>query len=100
MAHEITVSTIIGTPPFDVYVCDITNTYCFFVSGITTVPPNFIFTVPSPLENVDSLLLKIIDSTGCEKFIYYSCSTNPEPLKQFQDYEEFFFMDNIIYRFQ
>lgn len=99
MAHEITVSTIIGTPPFDVYVCDITNTYCFFVSGFTsTVPPNFVFIVPPPLDDVESLLLKIIDSNGCEKFILLVCEDQVE--KQFQDLDLFYFQDIEIYKFQ
>ena len=71
MQHDLTINSITGTSPFDVYVCDITNTYCFFVSGITT--SSFTFTVPTPLNGVEELLLKVVDSTGCEKFTYYSC---------------------------
>jgi hypothetical protein len=100
MSNQLTISSITGTTPFDVYVCDITNTYCYFVSGITTVVPSFVFTIPPPLNDVDALLLKIVDTTGCERFAYYSCDTNPEPLKQFQDLDLFYFQDIEIYRFQ
>jgi hypothetical protein len=44
------------------------------VGVTTTVPPSFLFIVPPPLENVDSLLLKIIDSNNCEKFILLDCN--------------------------
>lgn len=98
MARQIQIASISGTPPYDVYVCDVTNTYCFFVSGITTTPPSFTFIVPPPLEDVDSLLLKIIDINGCEKFILLMC--DGETIKQFQDLDLFYFQDLGIYKFQ
>jgi hypothetical protein len=99
MARQIQITAITGTPTYDIYVCDITNTYCFFVSGFTsTIPPNFVFTVPPPLEGVESLLLKIIDSNGCEKFILLVCEDQVE--KQFQDLDLFYFQDIEIYKFQ
>ncbi len=71
MSHQITISGTTGTPPYDVYVCDTTFTYCYFVTGgtITTLT----FDVPPPLENVNSLLVKLVDSNGCELFNYYEC---------------------------
>ena len=73
MPHQITISGVTGTSPYDVYVCDVTNTYCFLVSGGTTIPPSFTFKPVYPLNNVDSLLVKLIDSNNCEIFNYYEC---------------------------
>lgn len=72
MPQQITITGVTGTPPYDVYVCDITNTYCYLVSGGTYIS-TYTFQVPTPLSNVGSLLIKLIDSTGCEIFNYYEC---------------------------
>ena len=72
MLHEITISGTTGTPPYDVFVCDTTNTYCYLVSGGTYIS-TYTFQVPPPLNNVNSLLIKLIDSTGCELFNFYEC---------------------------
>ena len=97
MARQIQITSISGTSPYDVIVCDITNTYCFSVSASTTITPIQIFNVPPPLDNVDYLLLKIIDSNGCEKFIYLDCSVN---IKTYEDGLTFIFMDGSEFIFE
>lgn len=79
MIYSIDITGSTGVSPYDIYVCDITNTYCYLVSGSTSIPPTFSFIVPSPLFGVNSLLVKIVDSNGCEDFIYYSCPPTPTP---------------------
>jgi hypothetical protein len=80
MPNEITITNITGSTPFDVYVCDITNTLCVFITGLTSCPPSYTFTVPSPLDTSGSLLIKIVDSDSCERFEFYSCvSPTPTP---------------------
>jgi hypothetical protein len=87
---EITGAT--GTGPYDVYLCDITLTYCFLISGSTTIPPTVSFELPSSLPNpfpppanisftgVDSVIVKIVDtSSGCETFNLYGCQPSPTP---------------------
>lgn len=96
--NVITLTSISGTSPYDIYVCDITNTYCYLVSGSTVLPPLISFVVPPPLEGVTELLLKLIDNNGCSKFYYYSCPDYPT--KQFQNLEIFDFMDGEVYQFQ
>ena len=72
MLHEVTISGTTGTPPYDVYVCDVTNTYCYLVSGGTYIS-TYTFEVPAPLMIVNSLLEKLIDSNNCELFNFYQC---------------------------
>ena len=80
MPNEITITNITGSTPFDVYVCDITNTLCVFITGLTSCPPSYTFTVPLPLDTSGSLLIKIVDFDSCERFEFYSCvSPTPTP---------------------
>jgi hypothetical protein len=87
---EITGAT--GTGPYDIYLCDITLTYCFLISGSTIIPPTVSFELPSSLPNpfpppanisfdgAESVIVKLVDtSSGCEKFIYYGCPVSPTP---------------------
>jgi hypothetical protein len=97
MPQVVNILTSTGIPPYDIYVCDITNTYCFSVSAATTITPIQIFNVPPPLDNVDYLLLKIIDSSSCEKFIYLECTIDN---KIFEDGFSFIFMDGPEYIFE
>ena len=76
---QITITGSTGVGPYQIQVCDITNSTCIIVTGSTTIPPSFTFDVPSPLDGVSSLLVKIIDSNGCEVFQVYSCPPTPTP---------------------
>jgi hypothetical protein len=98
MPNIIQLTSVSGLSPYDIYVCDITDTYCFLVYSATTIPPLFSFIVPPPLDNVTSLLLKMVDMNGCENFILLSCGTYYG--KEFENDEVFLFMDNIIYLFE
>ncbi len=71
MSHVINLSSLNGSPPFSVYVCDITITYCYFIQDVISGP--FLFEVPNPLESVTSLIVKIVDNNGCEEIQYFEC---------------------------
>jgi len=85
---EITSAT--GTGPYDIYLCDITLTYCYLISGSTNIPPNYTFTIPYNVinyfpppanlifEGSQQLIIKLVDSVGCEFFQVYTCFT-PTP---------------------
>jgi hypothetical protein len=79
MINEIEITGVTGTPPYSIYVCDLTLTFCYLVTGSTTIPPTFVFNIPDPLIGVDSLIIKIIDSNGCEYFEPVSCPVTPTP---------------------
>lgn len=74
---EITGAT--GTGPYDVYVCDTTLTYCELIGSGVTIPPNFIYDLTYPLDNVNSIIIKLIDSNDCEILQLYNCITTPSP---------------------
>ena len=64
MPHQISITGVTGTPPYSVSVCDVTMSYCYLVTGSTTIPPTFTFDVPSPLEGVNTLIVKISNGIG------------------------------------
>jgi len=76
----IEISGVSGHSPYDIIICDITNTYCYTVeTGVVSVPPYLYINIPSQLNGVNSLLIKIIDSSGCETFQYVACPPTPTP---------------------
>jgi len=76
MSQSIDILTSTGVPPYDVYVCDITYTFCYVVATGVTLPYQFF--APPPLDNVSQLIVKLIDSTGCVFFEPFQCPT-PTP---------------------
>ena len=76
MSQFVDITTSTGVAPYDVYVCDITNTFCYVVATGVTIP--YQFYVPAPLDNVSQLIVKLVDSLGCEFFEPYQCPT-PTP---------------------
>ena len=76
MSQFVDITTSTGVAPYDVYVCDITNTFCYVVATGVTLP--YQFYVPAPLDNVSQLIVKLVDSLGCEFFESYQCPT-PTP---------------------
>lgn len=78
MPNVVTITGLSGTSPYDIYICDVSNTLCLFITGLTISPPTYSFNVPYPLNTTGSLLIKIIDGNGCERFEYYTC-ISPTP---------------------
>jgi hypothetical protein len=77
MPHQISISAVTGTPPYSITICDTTLVYCYLITGSTTIPPTFTFDVPPPLDVADSVIVKIMDSNGCQLFYPYSCPIIP-----------------------
>lgn len=96
MPNIIQINSLIGASPFNIYVCDDTITYCYFVSGVTSVP--FIFDVPPPLDQSTPIILKVIDYNNCEKIFLLGCQEIYE--KEYEDSIIFLFQDADIYLFQ
>jgi hypothetical protein len=76
---QITLNTIQGISPYTVFVCESTMNNCIMVlSGVTNVPPSVTFTIPSGLTSSPSVIIKIVDYSGCVFYSSYSCIT-PTP---------------------
>ena len=95
MIVQITGSTS-GQSPFDVFLCDSTNTSCFYVSGLTYLTPVVIFDTNNYFPNENVLYLKVIDSLGCTFIEKLDCGEG----KMYQDGIYVKFMDGVGYYFQ
>ena len=70
MTSQITISGVTGgTPPLTIYLCDEygNNCYPISVTGGT-------YTLNTFYSSATTLMVKTIDSTGCEYFELVSCS--------------------------
>lgn len=63
MAIQVSISSITGQSPYDIYICQTGGTSCFYMTTISSVP--YIFDIPSPYNTSDAYMLKIIDNNGC-----------------------------------
>lgn len=93
MAARLTISAITGQSPFDFYVCDIYGNNCSLLGTVdgkfvfkldeivqvtnvisvndcepsyVALNPTNIFTLPTLFNNAPSIMIKMIDSNGCE----------------------------------
>ena len=98
MPNYVQINSISGTSPYSVYVCDQTYTYCYLVTGSTSITTPYIFMVPPPLTNVTNIIVKVVDSLGCETWVALSCGTYYG--KEFEDFAIFLFQDADIYLFE
>ena len=64
MPVQVTISSLSGTPNYDVYVCNSGGTSCTYVTTITG--PSAVINVPPLLNNDLNICVKIIDAVGCE----------------------------------
>jgi len=68
----IQITNLTGHSPYNITICDITNTYCYSgVTGATTAP--LTINVPTQLLGTTELLVVVTDSIGCQEIQYHSC---------------------------
>lgn len=72
MPVQVTLSSLSGTSPFDVYICQLNLTGCFYIDTITSGDIPYVFDIPSPYDIAESYCLKVVDNQGC---IISGCST-------------------------
>lgn len=70
-------TSINGTPPYNISICDLTKTFCYVVATGTPSVPIYLDT-PTQLSGADQILVVITDSRNCEFFQLISCLT-PTP---------------------
>ena len=63
MAVQVTINSLTGTSPYDVYICDNMLSNCVYISTISSPP--YVFDVPAPLDAQSELCVKVVDSNGC-----------------------------------
>ena len=96
---QLTINNITGlVPPYSGYACNAYGVYCEYIGAITGIPVTI--TLPPAFDSAPIVGIKIIDSTGCERFKLIECLDLPPEEKEFQDGDYFYFMDYEIYQFQ
>ena len=74
------ITSLSGHSPFNISICDITLTYCYVVAtGVVVVPPTLELQIPTQLEGAQQVIVKVVDSIGCQELILQSCPTTPTP---------------------
>ena len=77
--NSVTINSIGGSPPYNIYVCDLYEINCVLtLSGVTSVPPPVTFEIPLTFINAPSVVVKITDSQNCIFKQTYSC-ISPTP---------------------
>lgn len=66
MPVSVTVSSVVGSPPYEIYLCLSGVTPCFYIDYIQSSELPYVFTVPTPLQNFRNFCLKVVDNDGCE----------------------------------
>ena len=82
MASYIQITSVTGTSPYNVYVCDVFGTNCNLVGTISSsVPPTVAFSIPTIFDYAPAVMVKVIDSNSCETFHIETCMspTGPAP---------------------
>ena len=64
MSTQVTINSLTGTSPYDVYVCDSNVLNCVYIATISSTP--YVFNVPPPLDAQSEICVKVIDINGCE----------------------------------
>jgi hypothetical protein len=96
MPNKITITSISGASPYQIYICDQTITYCYFYQTFTG--GTITFDVPPPLDDADPIILKVIDSNNCEMIQLLECQEIYG--KEFEDFHVFLFQDASIYLYE
>ena len=65
MPTQITISTLSGSSPFDVYSCDTGYTSCIYVSTIYPSQVPYSFDLPFIQEGMGSIGVKVVDNNNC-----------------------------------
>jgi hypothetical protein len=63
MAVQVTISSITGQSPYDVYICQSNGSGCFYVTTITSTP--YVFDIPEPYDTSTSYQLQVVDGNNC-----------------------------------
>ena len=63
MPTQITINTITGVAPFNIYLSDDPIHTTVYIATISTT--FYVFNVPTIIDNLTAYILKVVDSNGC-----------------------------------
>jgi hypothetical protein len=65
MEVQVTINDISGQTPYDIYVCQVDGSGCFYISTITDSSFPYVFEIPAPYNSSPNYLIKAIDANDC-----------------------------------
>ena len=65
MAVQVTINDISGQTPYDIYVCQVDGSGCFYISTITDSSFPYVFDIPVPYDSSPNYMIKAIDANNC-----------------------------------
>ena len=66
MAVQVTINSLTGTSPYNVYICDTTLISCVYLATINDGDLPFTIEVPAPYDTMIDFSVKIVDANNCE----------------------------------
>ncbi len=98
---QLEITSVSGaTYPLNIYACNVYQNQCILVATLYSAPSStVVILLPPQFDSAPSVGILIQDSVGCEKFQISYCGSSGY-FKQFQDYNEFLFMDYAIYQWE
>lgn len=66
MPVDITISSITGQSPFNIFICDSGATTCIYVNTISISDIPYKFEVPVVYENMSSFNVRAVDANNCQ----------------------------------
>src|SRR6056300_1571193 len=89
-----------ATYPVTIYECDVYQNQCVLIATLYSAPsPNITIILPPQFDTSPAVGILIRDNRECEKFEVGYCGGSGY-YKQFQDYNDFLFMDYVIYQWE
>lgn len=76
MPLQITISSVTGNTPVEIFCCDISGTSCTYISTVSTFP--YVFYAPDSIS-VSDFVIKIVDTQGCEVTQVEAVTPTPTP---------------------
>jgi hypothetical protein len=66
MNKQITINSITGSQPYDVWICDDNYNGCVYIQRVGNIDIPFTFIVPTPFSSLIEVGIKVYDSNNCE----------------------------------
>lgn len=75
MKSKLYITSVTGNAPFTFYVCGLDLNNCYLIGSGSTATPTLTFILPQIFVGAPQIILKMIDSNGCEIFKVLTCDT-------------------------
>jgi hypothetical protein len=73
MGAKLYITSVTGTAPFTFYMCGLDLNNCTLIGTGSTTSPTLTFILPQIFVGAPQIILKMIDSLGCEIFKVLTC---------------------------